>query len=64
MHPEEGLVSCACGAEYRREERLLPIRDIGLFECRDCAAVLETWSGRKAPHFTYLQNRRRAAAVA
>lgn len=44
-------ITCACGACYEREERTLPIKDIGLFECHDCGARLELWSGRVVPLF-------------
>jgi hypothetical protein len=44
-------ITCACGACYERVERALPIKDIGLFECHDCGARLEIWSGRVVPLF-------------
>lgn len=51
MKPEPTQISCACGACYEREERTLPIKDIGLFECVDCGKRLEIWSGRTVPIF-------------
>jgi hypothetical protein len=51
MTTESTIISCACGAQYEREERTLPIKDIGLFECVDCGARLEIWSGRTVPMF-------------
>ncbi len=51
MTTESTIIACACGAQYEREERTLPIKDIGLFECVDCGARLEIWSGRTVPMF-------------
>ncbi len=51
MPSESRLITCACGACYERVERALPIKDIGLFECEDCGARLEIWSGRTVPLF-------------
>jgi hypothetical protein len=51
MKTESTIIGCACGAQYEREERTLPIKDIGLFECVDCGARLEIWSGRTVPMF-------------
>jgi hypothetical protein len=51
MTTESTIIACACGAQYQREERKLPIKDIGLFECVDCGARLEIWSGRTVPMF-------------
>ncbi|MEZ5956168.1 MAG: hypothetical protein R3C27_03005 [Hyphomonadaceae bacterium] len=55
MKPETTIISCACGAHYEREERTLPIKDIGLFECFDCGKRLEIWSGRVVPVFKRIQ---------
>lgn len=51
MKQESTITACACGAHYEREERVLPIKDIGLFECADCGKRLEIWSGRTVPIF-------------
>jgi hypothetical protein len=51
MKPESTIVGCTCGAQYERHERTLPIKDIGLFECVDCGARMEIWSGRTVPVF-------------
>jgi hypothetical protein len=51
MKPESTITACACGAHYEREVRTLPIKDIGVFECHDCGARLEIWSGRTVPVF-------------
>jgi len=51
MQPENTIINCGCGACYEREVRVLPIKDIGLFECTDCGARLEIWSGRSVPVF-------------
>jgi hypothetical protein len=51
MRPEPTIVSCACGVAYERHVRALPIKDIGLFECVECGARLEIWSGRNVPVF-------------
>lgn len=61
---EETLISCACGAEYRRVVQLLPIRDIGLFECRECGVTLESWSGRSVPHFELVPAAKSKSAAA
>lgn len=51
MTTKSTIISCACGACYEREERTLPIKDIGMFECLDCGARVEIWSGRTVPVF-------------
>jgi hypothetical protein len=51
MRAESKIINCACGAHYEREERTLPIKDIGLFECHECGKRLEIWSGRVVPVF-------------
>lgn len=51
MRAESTIINCACGAHYEREERTLPIKDIGLFECHECGHRLEIWSGRVVPIF-------------
>jgi len=51
MQPKSTIVSCACGVCYERHVRALPIKDIGLFECVECGARLEIWSGRNVPVF-------------
>lgn len=47
-------ISCKCGAHYEREDVQLPIKDIGIFECRECGDVLERWAGRVVPKFTLI----------
>lgn len=44
-------VSCTCGAAYERAEVHLPIKDVGIFECFHCNAVMERWHGRDVPTF-------------
>lgn len=56
MKPETTIISCACGAHYEREERVLPIKDIGLFECAECGVRLEIWSGRTVPVFKRIKS--------
>ena len=51
MAPESTITNCACGVQYERQQRILPIKDIGLFECVECGARLEIWSGRTVPVF-------------
>jgi hypothetical protein len=34
----------------------LPIKDIGIFECVECGARLEIWSGRKVPVFKRIKS--------
>ena len=51
MHSNSTIIACGCGAAYTRREVRLPIKDIGLFECHDCGARLECWSGRVVPLF-------------
>lgn len=48
---EKTIVACACGASYERREVQLPIKDVGIFECHECGARLEMWSGRIVPVF-------------
>jgi len=38
-----------CGARYHRREVLLPIKDVGIFECQCCGVVVERWHGRLVP---------------
>lgn len=45
------ILNCACGCSYERREVHLPIKDIGAFECDECGARLEIWSGRTVPVF-------------
>ncbi len=56
MKPEPTITACACGVCYAREERTLPIKDIGFFECVECGARLEIWSGRTVPVFKRIRN--------
>lgn len=51
------IIACACGASYERREVRLPIKDIGVFECDDCGARLEHWSGRAVPVFSRIKSR-------
>ncbi len=56
MTPETTIISCTCGACYERQERTLPIKDIGMFECLDCGARMEIWSGRTVPVFKRIKS--------
>ena len=56
MKAETSIIGCACGEQYEREERTLPIKDIGLFECHECGARLEIWSGRVVPVFKRIKS--------
>ena len=47
-------VKCDCGARYERAEVHLPIKDVGVFECHQCGAVIERWHGKVAPLFRLL----------
>lgn len=51
MQSEPTIITCACGVCYERDVRHIPIKDIGLFECVECGARLEIWSGRTVPVF-------------
>lgn len=51
MDHERTIVTCGCGVCYEREERVLPIKDIGIFDCDECGQRIEIWSGRKVPVF-------------
>ncbi len=57
-------VQCQCGAAYERREVRIPIRDIGSFDCTDCGARIEIWSGKMVPLFVRVKTpedtRRRA----
>jgi len=55
------IVDCGCGARYQRRMVQLPIKDIGCFDCDDCGARLEVWSGRSVPAFRRVQADDRAA---
>lgn len=48
-------IQCACGAKYERAEAHLPIKDIGIYECRVCGAVIERWHGRDVPMFKLVE---------
>ena len=54
MNQFNACLSCVCGARYERAEVQLPIKDIGLFECHLCGAVLERWHGKIVPLFRLL----------
>lgn len=56
MTSPPSIVECACGVCYERREVAIPIKDIGLFECIECGARLEIWSGRSVPVFTRIAN--------
>jgi hypothetical protein len=56
MTPETTITECTCGIQYERQERILPIKDIGIFECVECGARLEIWSGRKVPVFKRIKS--------
>ncbi len=47
-------ITCACGAKYERGEARLPIRDVGIQECRHCGVVMERWQGKVVPIFRFL----------
>ena len=51
MSSEPRIVRCNCGVSYERTEQRLPIKDIGVFECEQCGARLDMWSGRTVPEF-------------
>ncbi|MGD9981969.1 MAG: hypothetical protein AB7H66_12705 [Hyphomonadaceae bacterium] len=64
MTAEPTIIECACGACYERQERQLPIKDIGIFACEQCGQRIEIWSGRTVPVFKRIQTddaRRRRA---
>ncbi|MFT3729396.1 MAG: hypothetical protein QM759_16350 [Terricaulis sp.] len=44
-------IQCVCGARYERAEVHLPIKDVGIFECQHCSAIIERWHGKTAPLF-------------
>ena len=48
-------VKCDCGAHYERAEVRLPIKDVGIFDCHNCGAVIERWHGKVAPLFRVVQ---------
>lgn len=56
MTPETTILNCACGVCYERQERTLPIKDIGMFECVDCGKRMEIWSGRTVPVFKRIKS--------
>lgn len=45
------FISCTCGACYERCEVILPIKDVGIFECDDCGQKLDWWHGKRIPTF-------------
>lgn len=51
MQAASSIIECTCGVRYERRERTLPIKDIGMFECDECGARVEIWSGRTVPLF-------------
>ncbi len=51
MISDPTTIQCGCGACYERRERLLPIKDIGVFACEECGERIEIWSGRTVPVF-------------
>jgi len=51
MNTETRIISCNCGVSYERSEQRLPIKDIGVFDCEECGARLDMWSGRLVPMF-------------
>jgi hypothetical protein len=61
MPDQTTIVTCDCGARYERREVALPIKDVGCFDCNDCGARMEIWSGRKVPAFKRLPNDGREA---
>lgn len=56
MQPEPTITTCACGVCYERRVRNLPIKDIGMFECVECGARIEIWSGRAVPVFKRIKS--------
>lgn len=48
-------IQCACGAKYERAAVHLPIKDIGVYECRVCSEVIERWHGRSVPTFKLIE---------
>ncbi len=61
MAEQTTITTCGCGARYERREVSLPIKDVGCFECDECGARLEIWSGRKVPTFKRLPQEDREA---
>lgn len=51
MSIETRVITCNCGVSYERSEQRLPIKDIGVFDCEQCGARLDMWSGRLVPMF-------------
>jgi hypothetical protein len=56
MPSEPTILHCGCGACYERRERVLPIKDIGLFACELCGERVEIWSGRTVPLFKRIES--------
>jgi hypothetical protein len=51
VRSEPELVSCRCGTLYERVWVILPIKDVGVFDCVACGERLELWHGRSVPTF-------------
>ena len=47
----ETIVTCTCGAVYRRVLNKSPIRDTDTFECLVCGERMESWSTSRWPSY-------------
>jgi hypothetical protein len=56
-------IQCPCGAKYERAEALLPIKDVGVYECNICSAVIERWQGRVVPMFKLIERPKQSSAA-
>jgi transcription initiation factor IIE alpha subunit len=56
MQTRSTIIQCNCGVSYERAEQLLPVKDIGVFDCEMCGERLEMWSGRSVPLFKRVES--------
>lgn len=49
LPPDATFCNCRCGALYVRWVVVLPIKDVGCFDCDLCGVRIEQWSGRSVP---------------
>lgn len=53
MHDRSGIVTCECGARYKRTTYKVPYRDKDSKECA-CGRELESWNASVIPVFERL----------
>ena len=56
------IVTCHCGAAYKRTETRLIFWVMDDFLCNECGEVLESWNGSRIPVYALIQSQKDSKA--